>query len=48
VSPDPFNLAALDAALAGTIFAGKLHFSPVTASTNTDALEAARQAAPHG
>jgi BirA family biotin operon repressor/biotin-[acetyl-CoA-carboxylase] ligase len=48
VSPDPFNLAALDLALAGTIFAGKLHFSPVTASTNTDALEAARQAAPHG
>jgi BirA family biotin operon repressor/biotin-[acetyl-CoA-carboxylase] ligase len=48
VSPDPFNLAALDAALAGTIFAGKLHFFPVTTSTNTDALEAARQAAPHG
>lgn len=48
MSPDPFNLAALDAALAGTIFAGKLHFSPVTASTNTDALDAARQSAPHG
>jgi BirA family biotin operon repressor/biotin-[acetyl-CoA-carboxylase] ligase len=48
VSTDLFDLAALDAALAGTIFAGKLHFSPITASTNTDALEAARQAAPHG
>jgi BirA family biotin operon repressor/biotin-[acetyl-CoA-carboxylase] ligase len=43
-----FDLAALDAALAGTIFAGKLHFSPVTDSTNTDALAAARNAAPHG
>jgi BirA family transcriptional regulator, biotin operon repressor / biotin---[acetyl-CoA-carboxylase] ligase len=46
------NLAAdkieLDAALAGTIFAGKLHFSPVTDSTNTDALQAARAGAPHG
>lgn len=48
MSPDPFNLAALDAALAGTIFAGKLHFSPVIASTNTDAIEAARAGAPHG
>lgn len=43
-----FDLAALDAALAGTIFAGKLHFSPVTGSTNTDALAAARSGAPHG
>jgi BirA family biotin operon repressor/biotin-[acetyl-CoA-carboxylase] ligase len=43
-----FDLAALDAALAGTIFAGKLHFSPVTDSTNTDALTAARNAAPNG
>ena len=34
-----YDLAALEAALAGTIFAGKLHFSPVTDSTNTDALE---------
>ena len=42
-----FDLAALEAALAGTIFAGKLHFAPVTNSTNTDALEAARNAAPH-
>lgn len=43
-----FDLAALDAALAGTIFAGKLHFSPVTDSTNTDAMKAAHNAAPHG
>jgi hypothetical protein len=37
-----FDLAALEAALAKTIFAGHLHFSAVTDSTNTDALEAAR------
>ena len=37
-----FDLAGLEAGLAGTIFAGKLHFSPVTESTNTDALAAAR------
>ena len=43
-----FNLAALEAALAGTIFAGKLHFSEVTGSTNTDALAAARAGAPDG
>jgi BirA family transcriptional regulator, biotin operon repressor / biotin---[acetyl-CoA-carboxylase] ligase len=43
-----YDLAALEAALAGTIFAGKLHFSPVTSSTNTDALEDARAGAPHG
>jgi BirA family biotin operon repressor/biotin-[acetyl-CoA-carboxylase] ligase len=43
-----FNLAELEAALAGTIFTGKLHFSPVTDSTNTDALAAARAGAAHG
>ncbi|MGA2351770.1 MAG: biotin--[acetyl-CoA-carboxylase] ligase [Terracidiphilus sp.] len=43
-----FDLAALQAALAGTVFAGKLHFSPVTDSTNSDARAAARAAAPHG
>jgi BirA family biotin operon repressor/biotin-[acetyl-CoA-carboxylase] ligase len=43
-----FNLAALGATLAGTVFAGKLHFSPVTDSTNTDAQTAARGGAPHG
>jgi BirA family biotin operon repressor/biotin-[acetyl-CoA-carboxylase] ligase len=43
-----FDLAALESALANSIFAGHLHFSPVTDSTNTDALEAARAGAPHG
>jgi BirA family biotin operon repressor/biotin-[acetyl-CoA-carboxylase] ligase len=43
-----YDLAALESALAGTVFAGKLHFSPVTDSTNSDALAAARSGAPHG
>jgi len=47
-----FDLAALESAgddgLGGTIFAGHLHFSPVTDSTNDDALAAARKGAPHG
>lgn len=43
-----YDLASLEAALSGSIFAGNLHFSPVTGSTNTDALEAARAGAPHG
>ncbi len=43
-----FDLAELETALAGTVFAGKLHFFPVTDSTNTDAVAAARGAAPHG
>ncbi|MGD0520151.1 MAG: biotin--[acetyl-CoA-carboxylase] ligase [Terracidiphilus sp.] len=43
-----FDLAALESALADTIFAGNLHFSAVTGSTNTDALEAARAGAAHG
>ena len=43
-----YDLAALEAALADTIFAGNLHFSPITDSTNTDALAAARAGAPHG
>jgi BirA family biotin operon repressor/biotin-[acetyl-CoA-carboxylase] ligase len=43
-----FDLPTLEASLAGTPFAGKLHFVPVTDSTNTDALEAARSGAPHG
>ena len=43
-----FDLAALEAELAGTIFAGKLHFSRVTGSTNNDAAAAARMGAPHG
>jgi BirA family biotin operon repressor/biotin-[acetyl-CoA-carboxylase] ligase len=32
----------------GTAFSGKLHFAPVTDSTNSDALAAARAGAPHG
>jgi BirA family biotin operon repressor/biotin-[acetyl-CoA-carboxylase] ligase len=43
-----FDLPTLESSLAGTIFAGKLHFFPITDSTNTDALEAARTRAPHG
>jgi BirA family biotin operon repressor/biotin-[acetyl-CoA-carboxylase] ligase len=43
-----FDLAALHAELAGTVFAGNLHFFQVTDSTNTDALEGARVGAPHG
>ena len=43
-----FDLPALEAALAGTIYAGKLHFAAVSDSTNTDAREAARAGAPHG
>ena len=48
MSPAVFDLAALDAALAGSTFSGKLHFSPLTDSTNSDALDAARNGAPHG
>ena len=43
-----FDLVELEAELARTIFAGKLHFSPVTDSPNTDAMAAARRGAPHG
>jgi BirA family biotin operon repressor/biotin-[acetyl-CoA-carboxylase] ligase len=43
-----YDLDALEGALAGTIFAEKLHYSAVTGSTNTDALAAARGGAPHG
>lgn len=43
-----FDLAALETELAGTLFAGKLHFSRVTGSTNSDAVAAARLGAPHG
>jgi BirA family transcriptional regulator, biotin operon repressor / biotin---[acetyl-CoA-carboxylase] ligase len=43
-----FDLPALETAFADTIYAGKLYFSPVTQSTNTDALQAARAGAPHG
>lgn len=43
-----YDLAGLEAALAGSSFAGRLHYSPVTGSTNTDAVQAARAGAPHG
>lgn len=43
-----FDLAALEAELGGTLFAGKLHFVRVTGSTNADAVAAARDGAPHG
>jgi BirA family biotin operon repressor/biotin-[acetyl-CoA-carboxylase] ligase len=43
-----YDLAAVEVELAGTIYTGKLHFSPVTGSTNTDAMAAARGGAPHG
>jgi BirA family biotin operon repressor/biotin-[acetyl-CoA-carboxylase] ligase len=39
---------SIEAALAGTIFAGRLHFARVTESTNSDAMAAARQGAAHG
>ena len=51
-SAPEYDIAALDSGgehgLAGTIFSGKLHFSPITGSTNSDALAAARSGAPHG
>jgi BirA family biotin operon repressor/biotin-[acetyl-CoA-carboxylase] ligase len=43
-----FDLAALESDLAHTIFAGNLHFAAVTGSTNSDAMAAARNGAPHG
>jgi BirA family transcriptional regulator, biotin operon repressor / biotin---[acetyl-CoA-carboxylase] ligase len=43
-----YDFAALEQALEASIFSGKLHFSSVTDSTNTDALTAAREGAPHG
>jgi len=43
-----YDLVALEAELAGSVFAGKLKFSSVTGSTNTDALAAARSGAQHG
>jgi len=43
-----YDVAALEAALTGTAFAGKLHFSSVTGSTNSDAMAAARAGGPHG
>ena len=43
-----FDLPALESELAGSCYAGKLHFLSVTGSTNSDAIAAARAGAPHG
>ncbi len=43
-----FDLDGLEAALKGTVFAEKLHFTRVTDSTNSDALAGAQAGAPHG
>jgi BirA family transcriptional regulator, biotin operon repressor / biotin---[acetyl-CoA-carboxylase] ligase len=43
-----YDLVALDRELAATTFAGKIYFAPVTESTNSDALAAARRGEPHG
>jgi BirA family biotin operon repressor/biotin-[acetyl-CoA-carboxylase] ligase len=45
---DLFDPAVLEDEFADTVFAGKLHFSPVTDSTNSDTMDAARNGAPHG
>jgi BirA family biotin operon repressor/biotin-[acetyl-CoA-carboxylase] ligase len=42
------HASTMETALAGTIFAGKLHYAPVTESTNSDAMAAARTGTPHG
>ena len=43
-----YDLATIESALTGSLFAGKLHFTTTTASTNSDALAAARGGEPHG
>lgn len=47
-----YDLATLESSkehgIADTVFAGKLHYSAVTGSTNSDALSAARGGAPNG
>jgi BirA family biotin operon repressor/biotin-[acetyl-CoA-carboxylase] ligase len=48
LDPLAFDLPALERALAGTIYAGKLQYTSSTDSTNTDALNAGRTDAPHG
>jgi len=45
---DSYDLAALDAALKGSRFAGKLHFFPAIGSTNTHAMQQAEAGAPDG
>jgi len=43
-----FDLLTLESALAGTLFAGKLHYASSTGSTSDDAKTAAQSGAPHG
>jgi BirA family biotin operon repressor/biotin-[acetyl-CoA-carboxylase] ligase len=43
-----YDLTTLESALTGSVYAGNLHFSPLTGSTNSDAMAAARAGAPHG
>ncbi len=43
-----YDLAALEAAFARSIYSGRFHHTKVTGSTNSDALAAAREGAPHG
>lgn len=45
---DPYDLPALGAALAGTRFAGKLHYLPLIDSTNSFAMQQAEAGAPNG
>jgi BirA family transcriptional regulator, biotin operon repressor / biotin---[acetyl-CoA-carboxylase] ligase len=45
---DAFDLPALDAALRGSRFAGKLRFFPEIGSTNTHAMQQAQAGAPDG
>ncbi len=45
---DRFDLPALDAALAGTPFAGQIRHTAETGSTNTDAMRAGVEGAAHG
>lgn len=45
---DPFDIPALDRALAGTPFAGRLQFFPTIHSTNTHAMQEAEAGAPEG
>lgn len=45
---DAFDHPALDTALAGSRFAGKLHFFPAIPSTNTHAMQQADAGAPDG
>ena len=43
-----YDLPDLQSAIAGTLYAGKLHYLPETGSTNTLALHAAYAGAPEG